>query len=250
MNTLNLEECKRAIGAWENCCGNYEEIKKLIPTNYVFNFDASEIDWMKKENQNSEFCTQVGIHQGQLIAILYPMNTDGRQIVIDNYVYSPLQELRQDLTLKEKAVYTIVKNAVLSKDLEKVDDTSDTSFPVSGKPVLAQDRAVTAIESWRNEGMMWFYRECTEFGGDRIFRRFYVPAQDILHSEFKEEESKEALTHIICSFGLKYSDIYGRVLPTLIFISFYENLEGNGSIKTISNTYDWSHACPPSCGII
>lgn len=240
MNTLNLEECKRAIEAWENCCGNYEAIKKLIPTNYVFNFDASEIDWMKKNNENSEFCTKIGIHEDQLIAILYPMNADGRQIVIDNYVYSPLQELQQDLRLMETAEYTLVKNAVLSKDLRKIDDNSDMSFPVSSKPMLPQDKAVAAIETWRDEGMLWFYRECSEFSGSRIFRRFYVPAEDLI-------PSKPGLTHIICSFGLRYSDIYGRILPTLIFISFYQDLENNGSIEKISNTYDWSQACPPSC---
>lgn len=240
MNTLNLEECKRAIGAWENCCGNYEEIKKLIPTNYVFNFDASEIDWMKKENQNSEFCTQVGIYEGQLIAILSPMNADGRQIVIDDYAYSPLQELKHDLRLMETAEYTLVKNAVLSKDLRKIDDNSDLTFPVSGKPMLPQDKAVAAIETWRDEGMLWFYRECSEFSGSRIFRKFYVPADDLI-------PSKPGLTHIVCSFGLKYSDIYGRILPTLIFISFYQDLENSGSLEKISNTYDWSQACPPSC---
>ncbi|KAA0130430.1 hypothetical protein FY557_01500 [Chryseobacterium sp. SN22] len=250
MSILNREACEAAIIEWSNCCSEYELIKRLISTNYVFNFDSSEIQWMKAESKNNQFCTEIGVYQGALIAILYPMDAEGQKIIIDGYPYSTLQELQQNLILQETAVYTVVKNAVLSKNLEKVDDSADTSFPVSGKPVLAQDKAVTAIESWRNEGMMWFYRECTEFGGDRIFRRFYAPAQDILHSTRQKEEPKQTLTHIICSFGLKYSDVYGRVLPTLIFISFYENLEDNGSIKNISNTYDWSHACPPSCGII
>ncbi len=240
MNTLSREECEVAIAEWSNCCADYQAIKRLIPTNYIFNFDASEIEWMKRENKNSEFCTQIGIYQGELIAILYPMGADGHQIVIDNYVYSTLQELQQDLRLMETAEYTLVKNAVLSKDLRKIDDNSDMSFPVSGKPMLPQDKAVAAIETWRDEGMLWFYRECSEFGGSRIFRRFYVPAQDLI-------PSKPGLTHIVCSFGLKFSDIYQRMLPTLIFISFYQDLENNGSIEKISNTYDWSQACPPSC---
>ncbi|GEN77137.1 hypothetical protein [Chryseobacterium hagamense] len=240
MNILSQEECQIAIAEWANCCADYEMIKKMIPTNYVFIFDASEIEWMKRENKNSDFCTQIGIFQGTLIAILYPMDAEGRQVRIDNYAYSTLQELQQDLRLMETAQYTLVKNAVLSKDLRTIDDNSDMSFPVSGKPMLPQDKALTAIESWRDEAMLWFYRECSEFSGSRIFRRFYVPSQDLI-------PSKPGLTHIVCSFGLKFSDIYQRMLPTLIFISFYKDLENNGSIEKISNTYDWSQACPPSC---
>lgn len=240
MNTLNREQCEIAIAEWTNCCRNYETVKNLIPTNCVFNFDADEVEWMKKLNRNSDFCTQIGIYENKLVAILYPMDADGRKIASENYAYSSLNELDKDLRLVETEEYTIVKNAVLSKDLKKIDGNSDMYFPVSGKPMLDQDKAVVAIESWRNDGMNWFFRECNEFDGDRIFKRFYVPSRDLI-------PSKPGLTNIICSFGLKFSEIYQRVLPTLIFISFYQDTQNTGSIERISNTYDWSEPCPPIC---
>ncbi|WPO82096.1 hypothetical protein SD427_15165 [Chryseobacterium sp. JJR-5R] len=240
MNTLNREQCEIAIAEWTNCCRNFEMIKNLIPTNYVFNFDADEVDWMKKLNKNSDFCTQIGIYENKMVAILYPMDVDGRKIYADNYAYSTLNELDRDLRLVETEAYTVVKNAVLSKDLRKVDGNSDMYFPVSGKPMMDQDKAVAAIESWRNDGISWFFRECDEFGGNRIFKRFYVPSNDLI-------PSKPGLTNIVCSFGLKFSDVYQRILPTLIFISFYQDLQNTGSIERISNTYDWSEPCPPIC---
>jgi len=240
MNILNREECRAAIAEWTDCCVNYSRIKELIPTNYVFSFDADEIAWMKDANKNPEFCTQIGVHERQLVAILYPMDANGQEIITDGYPYSALQELKEDLKLVETEEYTIIKNAVLSKDLRKIDDNSDMFFPVSNKPVLPQDKAVAAIESWRDEALDWFYRECKEFGGKGIFRKFYAPAQDLEHSD-------KELAYIICSFGLKFSDVYQKMLPTLIFISFYKDIANTGSIERISNTYDWSSSCPPRC---
>ncbi len=240
MTTLNREDCNMAIAEWVTCCGNYAAIKSLIPTNYVFAFDAEDIEWMRRASKNTEFCAQIGIYQSQLVAILYPLDADGHEIVMDSHPYSPLQELKEDLRLVETEKYTIVKNAVLSRDLRKIDDNSDMFFPVSNKPVLPQDKAVAAIEAWRDEAMDWFYRECDESKGNRIFKKFYAPSQDLTHSE-------KELSHIICSFGLKFSDVYQRMLPTLIFISFYQDNENTGSLEKISNTYDWSTACPPRC---
>ncbi|MCS3871211.1 hypothetical protein J3D55_004127 [Chryseobacterium ginsenosidimutans] len=124
--------------------------------------------------------------------------------------------------------------------LRMVDDSSDMYWPIANKPMMEQDKAVEAIESWRNEGMNWFYRECDEFGGSRIFNKFYVPAENL-------NPPKPGLTNMVCSFGLKFSEVYQRVLPTLIFISFYQDFENTGSVEKISNTYDWSQACPPIC---
>lgn len=243
MNTLNREQCNAAIREWSENCKDYDTIKNLIPSNYVFNFGADQIDWMRKFIKNSEFCAEIGIYQNQLVAVLYPLDPSGQKIIVDDYPYSFLNELREDLNLVQTEEYRIVKNAVLSKDLRKIDDNSNMYYPVANMPMLEQDRAVAAIESWRNDSINWFYRECDEYEGQRIFRKFFVPAQDI-------SNPKPGLTHVVCAFGLKYSDIYQRMLPTLIFISFYQDLQNTGSIQTISNTYDWSQACPPSCNIL
>ncbi|MDQ0592957.1 hypothetical protein QFZ37_001326 [Chryseobacterium ginsenosidimutans] len=241
MNTLNKEQYDAAIAGWINSCGNYTSIKNLIPTNYVFNFDSGQIDWMKNLNKNAEFCTEIGVYKDQLIAVLCPLDSSGQKIVVKDYPYSVLSELNQDLRLVETEEYTLIKNAVLSKDLRTIDNSSDMYWPIANKPMMAQDKAVEAIESWRNEGMTWFYRECEEFKGSRTFKKFFVPADNL-------NPPKPGLTNIICSFGLKFSEVYQRVLPTLIFISFYVDIENTGSIETISNTYDWSQACPPLCG--
>lgn len=240
MNTLNREQCDAAFAEWDNCKGNYTTVKNLIPTNYVFNFDSDQINWMKTENRGNEFSAQIGVYQNQLIAVLCPLETDGQKKNVQDYPFSFLSELENDLNLVETEEYTLVKNAVLSKELRTIDDSSDMFWPISNKPMMEQDKAIEAIESWRNEATTWFYRECTEFEGTRIFRQFYVPAENL-------NPPKPGLSYMVCSFGLKFSQVYQRVLPTLIFISFYTILEGNGSIEKISNTYDWSNACPPVC---
>ncbi|WP_027385618.1 hypothetical protein [Chryseobacterium gregarium] len=240
MNTLNREQLNTAVADWSKSCGSYTTIKNLIRTNYVFNFDADTVEWVRRQNKNTDFCTQIGIYQSKLVAVLCPMDADGKTITVDNYPYSSLGELDRDLALTEIEEYTLVKNAYLSKDLRKINNNADMYLPVSGKTMLDQDKAVTAIESWRNDGMSWFYRESSEFAGARIFKKFYVPSDDLI-------PSKPGLTNIICSFGLKFSEVYQRVLPTLIFISFYHELGNGGSVERISNTYDWSEACPPLC---
>lgn len=240
MNAFTRDQFDTAVTGWANCCSDFYAITKLIPTNYVFTFDAEQMDWMRNLNKYNEFCTEIGVYQGQLVAILCPLDGGGKRLVVDKFPYCPLQELDRDLRLMQVKEYVIVRNAVLSKDLERVDNNVNAYLPVTNEPILEQDKAVEAIESWKDEGMTWFYRECTEFKGSRIFKRFFVPMQDIT-------PSKSGFTHVVCSFGLKFSDVYQRLLPTLIFISFYEDLQNSGSIETISNTYDWSQPCPPMC---
>ncbi|NML55910.1 hypothetical protein [Chryseobacterium cheonjiense] len=240
MNIFNRDQFDVAIAEWTNCCADYAKIQSLIPTNYVFTFNSEQVSWLKSQNKYNEFCAEIGVFKGQLVAILCPMDANGQRLVVDQFPYSVLGELDGDLRLVETEQYKVIKNAVLSKDLQRIDYDSDTYFPVSNKPMLDQDVALEAIESWRNDGMTWFYRECSEFKGSRIFKKFFVPSEDLI-------SSKPGLYKIICSFGLKFSEVYQRVLPTLIFISFYQDLQNSGSIDTISNTYDWSQPCPPLC---
>ncbi|ASK30473.1 hypothetical protein CEY12_10290 [Chryseobacterium sp. T16E-39] len=240
MTIFNKEEYTAAIAAWDASSKDYSTIQKLIPPNYVFILSLDQIDWVKRNNKCTDFCSEMGVYKNQLVLILCPLDPSGQKIAVNEYPYSILSVLTTNLTLIETQEYTLVKNAVLSKDLQQVDKTADMYFPVANMPVMEQDKAVAAIELWRDESSTWFYRECDEFKGTRIFKRFYVPAEDL-------NPSKEGLSYIVCSFGIKFSEIYQRTLVTLIFISFYQDLQNTGSMEVISNTYDWSRPCPPIC---
>ncbi|OCA79252.1 hypothetical protein BBH99_06380 [Chryseobacterium contaminans] len=249
MTTLNIvdyllpvEECRLAADEWSLCRSNYPKIKDLIPTTYVFTISDGPLEWMKSYKDYPEFCATIGIWNGQLILIFYPMNEKGDRIDQREYPYCTLAELTNDVKLQEIQEYTIVKNSILSKGLEKIEKNADMAFPISNQPILEQDKAIEAIESWRESGMDWFYKECNESKGIGIFKRFYVPTADLCLSD-------EGLREIKCSFGLKYNDVYGKMLVTLIFISFRENLQNAERAQMMSNTYDWAKPCPPICRI-
>lgn len=240
---MNENDYKLATAEWNRCLSDYSIISNLIHTNYIFDLPADKIGKIKEKNNYIDVCAEVGIFNGDLVLIFLPLNEQGHvdKSVVE-FQYTVLAPLQHDIILKESKEFTVVKNAVLSSNLTKVDDSTNTFFPVSDQPILDQDIAVEAIERWKNEGMEWFFRECTEFGGERIFRRFYIPMEDLCHPE-------PEVIGIKCSFALRHNDIYQRMLVTLIFISFHELLQQGTSAKTISNTYDWAKPCPPICRI-
>ena len=247
MTTLNIvdyllpvEECRIAAEEWSRCRSDFSRIKDLIPTTYVFTISDGPLEWMKSYGDYPEFCATMGIRKNQLILIFYPMNEKGDRIDQREYPYCALAELAGDVKLQEIQEYTIVKNTILSKNLEKIEKNADMAFPISSKPVLEQDVAIEAIESWRESGMDWFYKECRESQGMGIFKKFYVPTADLCLSD-------DGLREIKCSFGLKYNNVYGKMLVTLIFISFRENLQNSQRAEMTSNTYDWAKPCPPIC---
>ncbi|UWX60651.1 hypothetical protein N0B40_19975 [Chryseobacterium oranimense] len=240
---MNENDYKLAVAEWGRCLSDYSKISSLIPTNYIFELSSEQIDKIKQQNKYVDVCAEVGVYNGAMVLIFLPLDAQGHiDKSVTEYQYTVLCPLKYDLRLQETKEFSVTKNAVLSSNLTKVDDNTSTSFPVSEQPVLDQDIAVDAIERWRNEGMEWFYRECTEFGGERVFRRFYIPMQDLTHP-YPE------VIGIKCSFGLRHNDIYQRMLVTLIFISFHEMLQEGNSESIISNTYDWAKPCPPVCRI-
>lgn len=247
MTTLNIvdyllpvEECRAAAIEWDNCRSNFYKMKELLPTNYVFSIPDGSLDWMKTYREYPEFCAAMGIMNGQVILIFYPMNERGDRIDQKEYPFTYLSELDHDLKLQEIQEYTIVKNAILSKSLEKTEQNSDMAFPISNKPILEQDVAIEAIETWRESGMDWFYKENQDSKGAGIFKRFYVPTADLCLEN-------DGLREMKCSFGLKYNKVYGKMLVTLIFISFHEDLQNSQRAQLISNMYDWAKPCPPIC---
>lgn len=239
---LTKEECKAATDQWNLYLSNFPELKNIIHTNYIFDITKEHLDWMRINSGYQEFCAAAGVHEKRLILIFYPMDGEGAKKELNEYAFCFLCELEKDLKLQEIQEYTIVKNAILSKDLQKVEKDADMGFPISNKPVLEQSVALEAIERWRDEGIDWFYRECVDYKGLRIFKKFYVPTEDLCLND-------PGLTAITCSFGLKYNDIYERMLVTLIFISFREDLQNAERAQMISNTYDWAKPCPPVCRI-
>ncbi|KMQ67984.1 hypothetical protein ACM39_10720 [Chryseobacterium sp. FH2] len=247
MTTLNRDEFVHATNEWKTYSEKYTDIERLISTSDVVEFNIDQIQWLRDKNKYNQFCVEVGVYNGSLILIFCPIDERGYKIQEDIYPFSPLSKCGGDIRLVETKEYTVVKHAVLSDDLRKIDDSADTYFPIANMPMLEQDKVVEAIESWRNEGMDWFYNECQKYNRTKqknIFERFYVPSEDLY-------PPKANLDKFICSFGLKYSEIFQQTLVTLIFISFYkpENLE-NGvgmSVEMTSNTYDWAKPCPPIC---
>lgn len=240
---MNENDYRLAMAEWDRHRSDYFLITQLIQTNYVFDLSKEQLDKIKEKNKYVDACAQVGVFNGEMVLIFVPLDEKGyidRSVV--EYQYTTLKPLKGDLRLQETKEFTVVKNAILSSDLAKVDDNTNTFFPVSDQPILDQDIAVQAIERWRDEGMEWFFRECTEFGGQRIFKRFYIPMDDLFHPE-------PEVAGVTCSFGLRHNDIYQRMLVTLIFISFHEKLLQGSSSKVISNTYDWAKPCPPVCRI-
>lgn len=240
---MNENDYKLAIAEWSRYRSDYFLITNLIKTNYVFELSKAQIDIIKNQNKYIDACAEVGVFGGEMVLIFVPLTEQGyidKSIV--EYQYTTLQPLKHNIRLQETKEFTVTKNAVLSSDLTKVDGDTNTSLPITNQPILDQDVALEAIECWRNEGMEWFYRECTEFGGERIFKRFYIPMEDLSHP-YPE------VAGIKCSFGLRYNDIFQRMLVTVIFISFHELLLEGESIETISNTYDWAKPCPPVCRI-
>lgn len=244
---INRVQKAEAVNAWEKCLSDYSTIQQLIKFNYVFDLSSDQIAWMRDHNKNKEvFSVEIGIFEENLIMILCPLDDSGKSIVVPDYQYSVLGELKNDLKLTEVQEYTVVKHSVLSTDFKKIDCNTDMVYPVVNKPVMEQDKAIDAIQDWRYQGDAWFYVECNEpYNGQRVFKKFSVPAQNL---EARSDGKKP--TRVVCSFALKYSDIFQRMLVTMLFISFYEDLSQNQSAQYISNTYDWSQACPPLCGLI
>ncbi|WP_210150803.1 hypothetical protein [Chryseobacterium scophthalmum] len=241
MNNLNREEYSMALEGWIMAKQDIKRIAELFPPNYVFNLSPEQVQWLKKNNSNKEFCVEIGVIKGQLTIILCPLDEKGTKVAVGEFPYCTFEALESDLKLTEVQTYTVVKNALLSKDMRKIDNDSDMFFPITSQPIMEQDKALNSIESWQSNGQDWFYAQYKEDKARTIFNKFYVPSEKICHAD--------ADLSFVCSFGLKYSEIYQKQLPALIFIAFHKNLGNGGSVETISNTYDYAKPCPPICKI-
>lgn len=247
MAILTYENYTTAVKSWAEVKSNNSDIQKVISPEKVFILSRQQIDWFDNENESeTDFRADIGVWEDNLVLILMPRTSAGDVKTLENYEFSPLQFLENDLTLKQTKTYTITNTYVLSKDLSKSEQDSDYNLPVMSEPITGQLKAVEEIESWKENAMDYLRRESLEFKGQRIFQSFYIPKADLLHN-------KENTHDIVCVFGFKYSAVYQRLLATLIFIS-NENgakLGDPGAVYGVqsdpNNTYDWSKPCPPVC---
>lgn len=240
MPDFTFENYNTAVANWDLARSNYSEIQSLISPEKVFTLFPDQIEWLNEQDESGTyFRLDIGIWKSTLILILAPRTSDSDLVILTNYKFAILGFLENDLQLTQTQTYTLTNNYVLSKDLTKSENDTDVNFPILNQPVTGQQIAVQEIESWRENGMDWLSLESEEFNGERIFKSFYVPKTDLL-------QNQEDATSIVCAFGLKPSPVYQRLLPTLIFISCFENPSlVNVATKIPSNTYDWSKPYPP-----
>lgn len=242
MGKLQPEQYNAAVQKWRICRENLLEIQSLFKENSVFALYHSQIIELQNYNRNNDFCVEIGVSENnELLMIPVPLDENGHPITLESYGFSVYALLQEDLNLNEKQTYTVVKKSVFSKSMRKIDHDADVFFPVVNKPVMEQDKAVESIESWQNNAKDWFYAEHKQSKGKDIFTKFYVPAGKILIAE--------SGIMFFCIFGLKYSEIYQKQLPALIFISAPDQLS-NQSIEIESNTFDYAKPCPPLCSVM
>ncbi|TDQ08414.1 hypothetical protein [Pedobacter metabolipauper] len=239
--TLTKEECISAIKTWKEVKSDYSKIESIINPQLVFSFNREQIDWLSKLNKYKNFHTYIGVHRDELILILVPLDQSGTELKLSEYSTSSLIPLAIDLKLVEIEETTKIKTTVLSQDLKISSYTEEFKLPTENRPAVGEKTALQEIESWSNECHDWFYCECFDFLGKRIFNTFTVPFEDLGKPE-------EGIDQVICIFAFKISVLYKRQIPTLIFIALDDKQLGAQIIRsTDDNSYDWSQPCPPFC---
>ena len=250
---LSKEKCIQAITAWKETRTNFSKIKKIIDPTAVFNFTQDDCDWIKENNNNSNFHTYAGVHQNKFTLIVVPLDKSGKEINLESYLTTKLTDLKHDITLIETDVVTTVSKTILSKNLEITKHWKEVNLPIYNEPTITERASVKDIEKWKNECLDWFYFECNHNQGKRIFKTFTVPFADLAREDEKQGE-------VVALFGFKYSSIYQMQIPILIFVT-RDDETGDAEIiianskqtannnETISrtNTKDYSQPCPPLC---
>ena len=250
---LSKEKCTQAINVWEKTRTDFTEIRKIIDPTAVFNFTQKDCDWIKENNNNSNFHTYAGVHQNKFILIVVPLDEKGTEIDLDSYPTTKLTDLKHDITLIETDVVTTVSKTTLSKNLEITKHWKEVDLPVYNEPTITERASVKDIEKWKNECLDWFYYECNHNQGENIFRVFTVPFADLAREDEKKGD-------VIGLFGFKYSSIYQTQIPILIFVTKTTDVHTAEIMRSknnetasaderasSTNTDDYSHPCPPMC---
>lgn len=244
---LSREKCIQAINLWKETRTEYSKIKKNIDPTAVFNFTQADCDWLKENNKSSNFHAYAGVDNDKFILIIVPLDNSGKEIDLDSYLATSLTNLKNDITLIETDVVVTVSKTTISKNLEITKRWKEVDLPIYNESTITERVSVIDIEKWKNECLDWFYYECKESKGQNIFRAFTVPFSDLSR---KDEKGGE----VTALFGFRYSTIYQRQIPILVFVSiedktraavFVRSNKDEGTEET--NTKDWSQPCPPLC---
>ena len=236
---------KEAIRKWDTKKKEFSEIQQLINPTYVFNFSEEDRKWIKEHNDYHSFYAYAGVQERSFVLIIRPLNENGKEKTLNEYLAVELQPLNNELTLVETDVVTTVYKTVLSKNLEIGKAWKEVDLPVYNEPTITERASVRDIECWKYDCLSWFFNEVHTTDGLNIFKYFTVPFTD-LDTQTNNSEK------VIALFGFKCSSVFQKMLPVLIFVA--DSKENNTSEimrlnqdqdSLTTNTRDWSVPHPP-----
>jgi hypothetical protein len=248
---LAKEKCIEAINKWGVARSDYSRIELLIPPGWIFNLTQVDCQWIIKNNKANYFHTYAGINENDtMILIVVPLDYEEKEIELPSYLTANLGPLKKGLTVVDTSIITTTQKAILSSVLDLEDYSEEIESVPKNAPSINERTAITDLVKWKNSYLDWFYHECTDFNGKRIFRAFRVPCPDLKIDEGKDGE--DVYDEVIVTFAFKTSDIYQMDIPILIFIGAGSNMKYSQIIHSKdtdsgTNTRDYSHPCPPMC---
>jgi hypothetical protein len=243
---LTKEKCLEAIMNWEIARSKYSKIESLIPPATVFNFNSDQCKLIQDGNKYKNLHGYIGINDDQLILIIVFLDAQGKEISAPSYVTSLLGALENELTLIEKDTITTKTITTISTLLGIKSYSGELKTFGYSEPTIMEEPSVNDIERWKNHYLDWFYHECNDFNGQRIFRAFTIPFADLKSSG------------AVGIFAFKDSLVYQRPIPILIFIALDPTTSSDSTTQNAqfirssnpgsvldTNTKDYSQPCPP-----
>lgn len=244
---LSKEKCVLAINTWKKNRTQFSYLKKKIDPTTVFHFSTSDCDWIKENNNHRTFHAYAGVYNEKFILIIIPLDSDGKEIDLEQYLTKSLTYLSKEIVLIETDVVTTVSKTTISKNLDVTKFQKEINLPTYNEPTITERASVNNIKKWKDECLDWFYYECKESEGQNVFRAFSIPFADLSVDGENQNE-------VIGLFGLKHSSIYNTLIPLLIFLKKSNELNAlkiirsnNNQNTSETNTLDWAHPCPPLC---
>ena len=257
IKTLDIKKVEDAEALWretktEPNGENFKKLTTLFGHNNEFVFSTQECKEFLLLNKGDFFMVSMGILEEKgkqdVIMILKPLDANNQPIKLSSLLmcyYAKLQapnfaemDFVEIETMQKKTVTTLDSNLnVLAKTEMVLDPTKNLSY-------LPTKKAVGYVQRWGYEARSYFFNECDEFHGQRIFNTFSVPKADIVLGV--DEDAQEMRVFL----GLRDDLLYRRTVPVLIFVSVNKE-EGHREVRAgfrVTNTMDFNSPCPPFCG--